>query len=122
MKYRRILVTIGTDKIEESVNFYQKLFGYPPNKYQKNIYAEFNLQDFTLGIFKPRTGEEEDFCNPDKKSRMSICLEVEDLELAIANLQDFGYPHIIKIKEGSTMRETYVQDPSGNRIIIYQYR
>ena len=122
MKYKRILVSIGAEKIEECVNFYWTLLGYPPRVYQVSIYAEFDLNGLILGIFKPRAGEEKTFSNSSPgNSGLSICLEVENLENALIQLTQLGYPTPNPIHSSSTLREVYAYDPSGNRLILYQY-
>jgi len=121
MKPKKILVTIGAEKIEECLKFYEKLLGVSPRVYQASLYAEFDLEGFILGIFKPRAPEEKEFSNLGRNSGLSICLEVENLELAIIHLTELGYPPNSPIKSGSTLRELYIYDPAGNRIILYQY-
>ena len=51
---------------------------------------------------------------------MSICLEVADLEYAIAFLKAIGYPSNNNVMISSHGKELYVYDPLGNRIILYQ--
>ncbi len=122
MKYSKILVSIGTEKIEECVAFYQKLFGYQPRVYKKSVYSEFDFQGLTLAIYKPRSADEENLSNSNKSNGLSICLQVENLESVIVELKNLGDPLISQIKEDSNMKEIYIYDPGGNRIIFYQYK
>ncbi len=51
---------------------------------------------------------------------ISLCLEVIDLEAAIAHLTDLGYPPPGKILTASHGREIYAADADGNRLILHQ--
>ena len=51
---------------------------------------------------------------------MSLCLEVKDLEGAIAHLVAIGYPTSGEIIVASHGREIYAYDPAGNRLILHQ--
>jgi predicted enzyme related to lactoylglutathione lyase len=98
--------------------FYQNLFGQEPEIEIPNIYAEFNLPGLRLGLFKPNPNHLQEFTAP-SSGGMSLCLEVENLETAIAELIAMGHPSP-KIHTASHGRESYVYDPCGNRIILYE--
>jgi len=51
---------------------------------------------------------------------MSLCLEVADLEGAIAHLTQLGYPPSGAIITASHGREVYAYDPDGNWLILHQ--
>lgn len=51
---------------------------------------------------------------------MSLCLEVRNLESAIAHLTALGYPPPGEILTASHGREIYAYDPAGNRLILHQ--
>ncbi|EKQ68223.1 Glyoxalase/Bleomycin resistance protein/Dioxygenase superfamily [Leptolyngbyaceae cyanobacterium JSC-12] len=51
---------------------------------------------------------------------MSLCLEVENLEGAIAHLTQLGYPPPGEILTASHGREIYAYDPDGNWLILHQ--
>lgn len=94
-----------------------------------NRYAEFELPGLRLGIFRPKEkeGEGEVIQNSKLKIQnslrergMGLCLEVEDLEAAIAHLTDLGYPPKGKILIASHGREIYAYDPEGNWLILYK--
>jgi predicted enzyme related to lactoylglutathione lyase len=99
--------------------FYQNLFGQAPEIEIPNIYAEFNLPGLKLGLFKPKTNHLQEFTAP-SSGGMSLCLEVENLEEAIAQLTQLGYPPTTSIQTVSHGRELYSYDPNGNRIILYE--
>ncbi len=123
MKHKRSLVSIGAENLDECVTFYKHLLGCPPQIYQAPIYAEFQLAGLVLSIFKPRLGQENEFSNPTKgrSGGLSICLEVEDLETAVIHLTELGCSIETEFTSGSTLKELYIYDPAGNRIILYQY-
>jgi predicted enzyme related to lactoylglutathione lyase len=112
-----VFITIAADDFSTVVNFYQQLFSQQPNAYVANVYAEFQLTSLRLGIFKPKNQQE--FANS-AGSGMSICIEVEDLEAAIAHLSAIGYPPPGQIINASHGKEIYACDPAGNRLILHQ--
>ncbi|MDZ8226040.1 MULTISPECIES: VOC family protein [unclassified Nostoc] len=127
-QYTNAFVTIASVNCEELVNFYTRFLEQKPVILIPNIYAEFNLVGMRLGIFKPKNTNESEFeaMSDDKplwvyaKSKISLCLEVSNLEDAIAHLTTLGYPPPGDISIASHGREIYAYDPDGNRIILHQ--
>ncbi len=115
--YTDAFITIATVDLVTVVEFYQQLFDKKPDSYIPNVYAEFKLTNLRLGIFKPKNKQE--FANS-AGSGMSICIEVENLEAAIAHLTNIGYPPPDEIINASHGREIYAYDPIGNRLILHQ--
>ncbi len=116
--YFDVFVTISTNRIQLLVDFYTQLFQKQPTVYQPSIYAEFQLEKLRLGIFQPKPERQPEFKN--LSSSMSLCLEVEQLEQAIAHISEMGYPPTGKIIEASHGKEIYAYDPAGNRLILHQ--
>ncbi len=116
--YFDVFVTISTDRIQLLVDFYTQLFQKQPIVYQPSIYAEFQLEKLRLGIFQPKPERQSEFKN--LSSSMSLCLEVEQLEQAIAHISEMGYPPTGEIIEASHGKEIYAYDPEGNRLILHQ--
>lgn len=112
-------ITLASTDIKELVLFYTQLLGQEPKQYTPNIYAEFQLPGLRLGIFKPKQSNESEFENS-AKGGMSLCLEVRDLQAAIAHLATLGYPPPEEIVTASHGREIYAYDPNGNRLILHQ--
>ncbi|MEH2315650.1 VOC family protein [Nostoc sp.] len=127
-QYTNAFVTIASVNCEKLVNFYTKLLEQNPVVLIPNVYAEFNLIGMRLGIFKPKNTKESEFeaISNDKplcvysKSKISLCLEVSNLEDAIAHLTALGYPPPGNISIASHGREIYAYDPDGNRLILHQ--
>ncbi|MEH1945623.1 MAG: VOC family protein [Nostoc sp.] len=127
-QYTNAFVTIASVNFEKLVNFYTKLLEQKPVPLLPNVYAEFNLVSMRLGIFKPKNTNESEFeaMSDDKplcvyaKSKISLCLEVSNLEDAIAYLTTLGYPPPGDISIASHGREIYAYDPDGNRLILHQ--
>ncbi|MEA5602874.1 VOC family protein [Nostoc sp. UHCC 0252] len=117
--YTNAFVTIASINCEDLVNFYAKLLEQKPVFLVPNVYAEFNLDGMRLGIFKPKNTNESEF-EPVSKSKISLCLEVSNLEDAIAHLTALGYSPPGKISIASHGREIYAYDPDGNRLILHQ--
>ncbi|MCC5635627.1 VOC family protein [Nostoc sp. CHAB 5844] len=119
LRYTEASVAIATVNLETLINFYTQLFGEKPIALIPNVYAEFQLMGLQLGIFQPKKSYELEFANA-TKSNISLCLEVSNLEAAIAHLTNIGYTPPGKISVASHGREIYAYDPDGNRLILHQ--
>ena len=117
-KYSEVFVTIATENIDWLVDFYSQILQQQPSHYRHGIYAEFNLEKLRLSIFKPKSQRQTEFVN--SGSSMSLCIEVEDLDRAIATLIDLGCPPPGEIIEASHGKEIYAYDPANNRLILHQ--
>ncbi|MFN6471940.1 MAG: VOC family protein [Nostoc sp. SerVER01] len=121
-------VTIASINCENLVSFYTKFLKQKPVTLIPNVYAEFHLPSMRLGIFKPKDTNESEFevISFDSalcvygKSKISLCLEVSNLEDAIAHLTALGHPPPGKISIASHGREIYAYDPDGNRLILHE--
>lgn len=118
-QYTDAFVTVAAADIDALVQFYTQLLKQEPKRYIPYSYAEFHLSGLRLGIFKPKQNHCSEFENS-TQSGMSLCLEVIDLEDAIAHLADLGYLHSGEITTASHGREIYAYDPAGNRLILHQ--
>ena len=115
--------TLATTNFEAVVAFYSDLLGQKAQPYQRDRYAEFQLPGLRLGIFKPKADQAAQFSAPSSvpsSGGMSLCLEVADLEGAIAHLRSLGYPPPAPMLTASHGREVYAYDPDGNRLILHQ--
>ena len=116
--YSDVFLAISGNDIQTLTDFYSKLFGQQPDVYRASVYSEFRLEKLRIGIFKPKSDRASEFENI--SSSMSLCIEVENLELAIALLKDIGCPPPGEIIEASHGKEIYAYDPEGNRLILHQ--
>ncbi|MEB3355398.1 MAG: VOC family protein [Synechococcales bacterium] len=112
-------LTLAAAEFDPIVAFYQALLGRSPTSHIPNVYAEFQLPGLRLAIFKPKSDHEAEFSQP-TRSGFSLCLEVADLEGAIAHLTAIGHPPTGAIVTASHGRELYAYDPAGNRLILHQ--
>ena len=112
------LVTLSTPNFTKLTQFYRNLLGIQPHVYLEGMYAEFQLPGLRLGIFPPRSRDRDEFVPG--KGAMSLCLQVEDLDAAIAHFCNGGYTPPGEIITASHGREIYGFDPDGNRIILYE--
>lgn len=119
--YTAAFVTLAAIDFKTLVEFYAQLLNQEPNPYSPNVYAEFQLTGLRLGIFQPKQNHQQEFENS-AQSGMSLCLEVNDLEAAIAHLTNLGYPPPGEITTASHGREIYAYDPANNRLILHQSR
>lgn len=117
--YNKAFVAIAASDDRRLVNFYRQLLNIQPNPYIPEVYAEFQLKGLRLGIFHPKASHQPEFAQ-NSGSSMSICLEVLDLEKAIAHLKDMGYPVPGQIINAAHGREIYAYDPMGNRLILHE--
>jgi predicted enzyme related to lactoylglutathione lyase len=118
-RYTDAFVTLAAIDLETLVRFYAQLLEQEPKPYIPNVYAEFQLSGLRLGIFKPKENNRVEFSNS-SQSGMSLCLEVDDLEEAIAHLTALGYSPPGEITTASHGKEIYAYDPAGNRLIVHQ--
>jgi predicted enzyme related to lactoylglutathione lyase len=119
IKPKKIWVTFADFDGVTLKTFYRNLLGQDPEVDILNAYTEFNLPGLRLGLFKPKSDHREEFATAGSGG-MSLCLEVENLEAAIAQLTQLGYPPTTLIQTASHGRELYIYDPNGNRIILYE--
>ncbi|XZN91673.1 MAG: VOC family protein [Microcoleus sp.] len=117
--YSAALVTLADIDKEVLVKFYTKFLDIEPNPYIPNTYAEFQLPGLRLGIFKPKKSHKSEFLGIGKAG-MSLCLEVSDIEMAIARIWALGCPPPGEIIKASHGLEIYAFDPAGNRLILHQ--
>lgn len=118
-QYTDAFLTIAAFNFEEVVTYYQKLLEIEPKPNIANVYTEFKFSSLRLGIFYPKKSYQKDFANS-AGSGMSLCLEVKNLEAAIAHLTKIGYPPTGDITNASHGREIYTYDPAGNRLILHE--
>ena len=116
--YSNVFITIATENIQLLTDFYSQILQKKPDVYRPDIYAEFILKELRLAIFKPKLERSQEFANVG--SSMSFCIEVEDLEKAIATFRDLGCTPPGEIIEASHGKEIYAYDPMGNRLILHQ--
>ncbi len=113
------LVTIGATNLERLAAFYHAFLGQPPVTSRPGVYAEFHLPGLRLGIFAPKSPGLLPPPRPPSVG-MALCLEVENLENAIAHLAALGYPPPGAIIYASHGQEIYAYDPEGNGLILHQ--
>lgn len=116
--YSSAFVTLAAIDLEKLVLFYSNLLVIEPQPYVPNRYAEFQLPGLRLGIFQPKLTHQSEFKN--SGNAMSLCLEVSNLEKAIAHLTHLGYPPPGETLTASHGKEIYAYDPEGNRLILHQ--
>jgi predicted enzyme related to lactoylglutathione lyase len=115
MEIQQAWVTIATGDLARSIAFYRAIFAQAPSV-ELPEYAEFAIAGLKLGLYQPRTTEAPATPYPS----LSLCLQVADLERAIAQLQTLGHAPPDGIIAASHGREVYAYDPDGHRLILYQ--
>ncbi|WP_310487324.1 VOC family protein [Chamaesiphon sp. VAR_69_metabat_338] len=113
------IVTIASANFDRTIDFYTQFLEIAPQGCIPNVYAEFRLPGLRLAIFCPHPNNRAEFSHP-HQSGMSICLEVDSVEDAIAKLTQLGYSPSGSITVASHGREIYAYDPDGNRLILHQ--
>ena len=121
-------VTLASLKLDVLVEFYTHLLGFPPILYLPNRYAEFQLPGLCLGIFQPSLNQAAEWMAP-SSGGMSLCLEVDHLEQAMAaveaayvalSIAPGDRPIVGKVMAPSHGREVYAYDLDGNRLILHE--
>lgn len=110
-------VTIATENLERLKSFYSGLLQTQAQGEIPGVYIEFVVGGLRLGIFQPRDRQEFQSSTP---GAMSLCVEVDDIQEAIAHLHHLGYPPPGVIQTASHGQEIYAYDPDGNRLILHQ--
>lgn len=116
--YQEAFVALATSQMSRLVEFYSEFLGTLPNFHTTN-YAEFRLRGLRLAIFTPGADGASEFATG-RSGAISLCLEVNDLDGAIAHLRKLGYPPPGNILHSSHGKEIYAYDPDGNRLILHQ--
>ncbi len=116
--HQEAFITLASLQVHRLVPFYSELLAIAP-KPNTPTYAEFQLTGLRLAIFKPKADNATEFAAANSGA-MSLCLEVNDLEEAIAQLISLGYPPPGNIMHTSHGQEIYAYDPDGNRLILHQ--
>lgn len=112
-------VALATSQLNETAKFYEALLQQSPAEFVADRYAEFAIAGLKLALFQPQPDHQSEFSQP-ANAALSLCLEVPDIEEAIAHLTQLGYPPSGKISQASHGREVYAYDPGGNRLILHQ--
>lgn len=118
MHIQTAFVTLAAENLSALVTFYQGFLQQAPAVYIPESYAEFKLPGCKLALFKPSVGHTSEFLG--SAASMSVCLEVDDLQGAIATLTHLGYPPPGDIIYASHGQEIYGYDPAGNRLILHK--
>ena len=113
-----VFVALSSLEVSRQTVFYSSLLGCAPLM-ETGGYAEFRLPGMRLAIFAPSEKNTAEFA-AESSGAMSLCLEVADLEGAIAHLKSIGYEPPGEIMHTSHGQETYAYDPDGNRLILHQ--
>jgi hypothetical protein len=111
-------VTLASVNLAAQVEFYRAFLAIEPHPHTLT-YAEFGLPGLRLAIFSPKPSSVAEFTAA-SSGAMSLCLEVSDLNSAIARLDDLGHSPPKEIMHTSHGDEVYAYDPDGNRLILHQ--
>ena len=114
------LLTLATPQFDALTSFYSQLLSLEPAVLLPHVYAEFHLPNLKLGIFRPKATQHSTLSTQHAASGISLCLEVANLEAAIAHLTQLDYPPPGEIISASHGREIYAYDPDGNWLILHQ--
>ncbi|MBD2463865.1 VOC family protein [Oscillatoria sp. FACHB-1407] len=116
--YSRVFVALA-DVDGRLAQFYRQVLHCEPTFSIPQVYSEFELPGLRLGIFQPKASQQPEFAAASSGS-MSLCIEVENLQEAIAHLTHLGHPPPGAIMHTSHGDEIYAYDPAGNRLILHQ--
>jgi len=119
MNYSSVYVALASVNVDALVTFYSDLLGQTAQRVIPSRYGEFQVVGLRLAIFHPRQDHQAEF-QATTSGGMSLCIDVEDLDQAIARLTQLGHPPPGPIITASHGREIYAYDPDGNRLILHQ--
>jgi predicted enzyme related to lactoylglutathione lyase len=119
MQYSEVYLALASRHVDALANFYGRLLGQTPEPWMPSRYAELRWPGLKLAIFCPGADHHDEFLAT-TNAAISLCIEVEELEEAIATLQSLGQAPTSPIINASHGREIYVRDPDGNRLILHQ--
>ncbi|WP_242041307.1 VOC family protein [Leptolyngbya sp. FACHB-261] len=120
-------MTLAAADLPKLRDFYQQVLGCQP-QIDQPFYIEFQLPGLRLGIFKPEQAAAPLTTTPNSPASpclgslcpVSLCLEVADLEAAMAHLATLGLQPSSSLRQPSHGREIDYYDPLGTRLILYQ--
>jgi len=125
---KEVFLALATSHLERATQFYSRVFAIAPTQKIPGVYAEFRLPGLKLGLFSPKAAHLPEFAQG--RGAMSLCLEVAQLEGAIAQVHAAyevlpesdraTIPPTGEIITASHGREVYVYDPDGNRLILHE--
>ena len=118
LSFSEAFVAIATQQLKQQTQFYSAAFSCTP-AVSAPTYSEFRLSGLKLALFVPGDRHQQTFQAP-SSGPMSLCVEVDDLEAAIAHLTKLGYPPPGEIITASHGQEIYAYDLDGNRLILHQ--
>ena len=113
-----VFVALASSQVTVLADFYQSLTGVEP-RVRVASYAEFRMPGLRIAIFEPKAENAAEF-KAEGSGAMSLCLEVGDLDAAIAHITQLGYPPPGEVMQASHGKEIYAYDPDGNRLILHQ--
>ncbi len=123
--FQSAFVTLASVNLEDQVEFYSAFLAIAPQP-NTPTYAEFHLPGLRLAIFRPKEDNATEFVAAVRQTAMSgtmsLCIEVSNLDEAIARLDAMGYAPPGEILHASHGKEIYAYDPDGNRLILHQRR
>jgi hypothetical protein len=119
LRFNTVFVALADLDGHTLADFYGKLFAQNPTVAISNVYTEFEVPGLRIGLFRPEAIAQVEFIQPSSGS-VSLCIEIESLEEAIAHLGTLGYPPPGQIRHTGHGREIYAYDPQGNRLILHE--
>jgi predicted enzyme related to lactoylglutathione lyase len=119
--FQTAFVAIAAPSFDAVIAFYQRLLDQAPAAFAPGRYGEFCLGDLRVGIFHPQASHQGEFAAA-SSGPLSLCLEVPQLEAAIAQVRAAGGACLDDITLASHGREVYAYDPAGNRLILHEGR
>ena len=108
--------TLIVNDLEESVRFYREVLGF------REGYHVDTPDGGAITIMESDGASVELICNRNYPTGMySIGTDVDDLDAAIARLNEAGYQPISPVIPTTVGRMTFVKDPNGIRICLIEH-
>ncbi|MCF2971177.1 VOC family protein [Synechococcus sp. Nb3U1] len=131
MRIPAVLISLATPDLPRLQHFYQSLLGIPAQAQiptdGEPVYVEFRLLGLRLGLYRASHGAERHHSHhPDfvaRPSAMSLCLQVEDLQGSLSEIQAVLEDYRIAaspVRQDFHGQEVDFPDPDGNHIVLHQ--
>jgi predicted enzyme related to lactoylglutathione lyase len=111
------------DDVDRAVAFYSEQLGFSLEQRMGPAFAIVSLGDLALWVSGPQTSAARpmpDGRRPEPGGWSRLVIEVDDLEVKVAELQAAGTSFRNEIVTGPGGRQILLEDPSGNPVELFE--
>jgi predicted enzyme related to lactoylglutathione lyase len=111
MSYVNVLPSLQVADLETAVDWYERLFGRPPDRHPMDGCVEWQLAE---------TGGLQVFRNPEHAAPATVIIGLDDLDTEATELRQRGIAADPYEVPSGQFRLAQLQDPVGNTIVLSQ--